>query len=122
MKLSKILRDIKILFEYEEKEENFCKPVRVSNFWNKNYIEYESDGDRTKTLSVEEYPNKTRPYLKDIINNLKKSYSWKIQLTTANNFISSIENHEERVMHSKCDNMEIVIKDKADEVIQKRFD
>ena len=122
MKLSKILRDIKILFEYEEKEENFCKPVRVSNFWNKNYIEYESDGDRTKTLSVEEYPNKTRPYLKDIINNLKNSYSWKIQLTTANNFISSIENHEERVMHSKCDNMEIIIKDKADEVIQKRFD
>ena len=37
-------------------------------------------------------------------------------------FISSIENHEERVMHSKCDNIEIIIKDKADEVIQKRFD
>ena len=122
MKLSKILRDIKILFEYEEKEENFCKPVRLSNFWSNNYIEYKSNGDRNRTLSLEEYPNKTRPYLNDIINNLKKSDSQKIQLTTANNFISSIENHEERVMHSKCDNMEIVIKDKADEVIQKRFD
>ena len=30
-------------------------------------------------------------YLKDIINNLKKSDTWKIQLKIANNFISSIE-------------------------------
>ena len=38
------------------------------------------------TLSVEEYLNKIRPYLKDIINNLKKSDTWKIQLTIANKF------------------------------------
>ena len=71
MKLSKILRDIKILFEYEEKEENFCKPVKLSNFWSNNYIEYKSNGDRNKALSFEEYPNKTRPYLKDIINKIR---------------------------------------------------
>ena len=35
-------------------------------------------------------------FLKDI-NNLKKSDTWKIQLTIANNFISSIDNDEERV-------------------------
>ena len=29
-------------------------------------------------LSVEKYPNKIRPYSKDIINNLKKSDTWKI--------------------------------------------
>ena len=44
-----------------------------------------------------------RQYLKDIINNLKKSGTWKIQLAIANNFISSIDNDEERVMHSKSD-------------------
>ena len=32
-----------------------------------------------KTLSVEEYLNKIRPYLKDIINNLKISDTWKVQ-------------------------------------------
>ena len=32
------------------------------------YIEYESNGDSNKILSAEEYLNKTRPYLKDIIN------------------------------------------------------
>ena len=36
-------------------------------------------GNRNKTLTVEEYLNKIRPYLKDIINNLKKSDTWKIQ-------------------------------------------
>ena len=44
-------------------------------------------------MSVEEYLNKIRPYLKDI-NNLKKSDMWKIQLSIANNFISSIDNGE----------------------------
>ena len=81
-------------------------------------IDYESNGDRNKTLSVEEYLNKIRPYLKDIINNLKKSDTWKIQLTIANNFISSIDNDEERVMHSKSDNIEIMINDEANDVIK----
>ena len=76
----------------------------MNNFWSNNYIEYESNGDRTKTLSVEEYLNKLRPYLKDIINNLKKCDTWKIELTIANYFISSIDNDEEHVMHSKSDN------------------
>ena len=43
----------------------------VSNFWSNNYIEYKSNGDRNKTLSVKEYLNKIIPYLKDI-NSLKK--------------------------------------------------
>ena len=66
----RILRDIKHIFEYEEG--NYYKPVRVSNFWSNNYVEYESSSDRNKTPSVEEYLNKIRPYLKDIKNNLKK--------------------------------------------------
>ena len=73
------------LFENEE-EENYYKPVRENNFWSNSCIEYESNGDRNKTLSVEEYLDKVRPHLKDIINNLKKPVTRKIQLTIANNF------------------------------------
>ena len=40
-----------------------------------------------------------------------------IQLTIANNFISSLDNNEERVMHSKSDNIEIIINDEANKVI-----
>ena len=54
---ARILRDIKILFEHEKEEENYCKPVRVSNFCRNNFVEYESNGDRNKTLSVEGYLN-----------------------------------------------------------------
>ena len=52
----------------------------VSKFYSNNHIEYESIGDRYKTLSVEEYFNETRSHLKNIINNLKKSDTWKIRL------------------------------------------
>ena len=114
-------RDIKNLFEHEEEEKNFYKPISVSNLWSKNYTEYKINGDRNKILSVEEYLNKTRPYLKDIINNLKKSDKWSIQLIIANKFISFIDNYEERVMHLKSDNIEIMINDEADEVIKELF-
>ena len=40
----------------------------VGNFYSNNYIEYESNGGRNKTLSIEEYLNKIRPYWKDIIS------------------------------------------------------
>ena len=115
-----IVRDIKNLFEYEE-EENYHKPVRVRNFWSNNYIEFESNGDRNKTLSVEEYLNKIRPHLKDIKSNIKKSDTWKIQLTIVNNFISSIDVDEEHATHSKSDNIEIMINDEAEEVIKELF-
>ena len=70
------------------------------------------------TLSVEQYLNKIRSYLKDI-NNHKKSDTWKIMLTVA---INSIDNDEEHVMHSKSDSIEIMINDEADEVIKELFD
>ena len=71
-------------------EENYYKLVRVSNYWSNNYIKYENNGDRNKTLSVGEYYNKISPYL-FIINNLKNSETYKIQLTIANKVISSID-------------------------------
>ena len=37
-----------------------------------SYIEYESKVDRNKTLLVEKCLNQIEPYLKDIVNNLKK--------------------------------------------------
>ena len=43
-----------------------------------NHIEYKSNGDKNRILSVKEYLNKIKPHLKaktiiNIINNLKKS-------------------------------------------------
>ena len=96
--------------------------VRVSDFWGNSFTEFESNSGRNKTLSVGEYLNKMRQYLKDIINNLKKSDSWKIQLAIANNIISSIDNDEEHVMRSKSHNKEIMINYKAVDIIKELSD
>ena len=73
-----MLRDIRNLFEDKE-EKNYYKSVRVSKFGSTNYTEYKSKGDRNKTLWVEKYLNKIKLYIKDIINDLKKYDTKKIQ-------------------------------------------
>ena len=74
-----------------KQEDDYYKPTRTVNFWNNNYIEYESSTDRNKNLSFREYLDKIKPCLRDMTINLQKSSSWKIQLTIAINFISSKE-------------------------------
>ena len=39
------IRDIRTLFKQED---DYYKPITVGNFWNNNYVEYESSGDRKK--------------------------------------------------------------------------
>ena len=76
-----------------------------------------------KVGAIEECLNEIRPYSKDIVNDLKRKYhTWKIQLTIAFNFVSSKDNDEERVIHPKCDNIKLMINDKEDEVMGKRFE
>ena len=58
---NKIIRDIRTLFEQEE---DYYKPKRVV---------FESNGDKTINLSLDEYINKIEPYLKDIIIDLQSS-------------------------------------------------
>ena len=89
----RVVRDITKIFEKGKKD--YYK--LVENFGSRNYIEFESNRDRNKALSIKEYLNKIRPCLRFIINDLKKSDTWKIQLTwksqltIAINFISSKE-------------------------------
>ena len=52
---------------------------------------------------------------------LRKSDTWTIQLAIEINFISSKDVDEERVMHSKSDNIEIMNNDKPEEVIEELF-
>ena len=53
-KENKANRDISTLFE---KQDDYYKPKRVDNYWNNNYIEYESNGDKNKYLSIEKCLN-----------------------------------------------------------------
>ena len=75
-----LIRDMRIVFG-QEKEEDYSGPKRVSNFWNNNYIKYESNSDKNKNLLLDEYLYKIESYLRNIIIYLKYSDTWKIQLT-----------------------------------------
>ena len=68
-----------------------------------------------KKVEVEDsiIKDKVRPFLKDIINDLKISDAPTIQLKIAVNFMSSKETDEERVMYSEISNIEIMINDKT---------
>ena len=109
--LNSIIRDIKTLFLQEE--EYYCKAVIITNVMNNDYIEYESNSDRNKNVSVKEYLNVIKPYLKDMIIDLQISDTWKIQLTIAINFISSKDVDEQCVIHSKSENIEVMPYDDA---------
>ena len=49
-----------------------------------------------------------------MINNLKTRGEWKIQLTIAINFPSSKDSKQTRTMHSKSNNIEIMIGNETD--------
>ena len=66
----RIIRDIKTFFE---KEDDYYKPKRVSSFRNNNCIEYESNGDKNRNLSIDKYLNKIKPYLRNTTINLQNS-------------------------------------------------
>ena len=136
----KRISDVRNLFDLSI-DEDYYKPIKtISDFDNNNnnYIEYKSKGDKDETLSVIEYLNMIRPYLRDIINDhktqgkwkvnsgnkvidYKTQGEWKIQLTVRINFISSKDSNETRTMHTISDNIEIMMVNKTSEIIKKTF-
>ena len=60
--------------------------------------------------------------MRDIIINLQKSKTWKIQLTIAINFISFKDYDKKRVMYSKSDDVEFMSYDNANKVVNELFE
>ena len=120
-------------------DEDYYKPIRTN--WDFNgyiEIEFESKGDKDKILSVKIYLHMIRPYLSNIINDhkthgklkvhsgnkiidYKTQWEWKIQLSMAINFISSKDSDETSTMHTKSDDIEIMVSNKTDEIIEELF-
>ena len=113
------IRNIQDLFKLPI-DEYYYKPALVKSGYNNNYIQYESKGD--KILTVEEYLGLIESYLAYMINDYKSKGEWKIKLTTEINFTSlKPDSDETRIMHTKSDNMEIMIGSEINEVIKELF-
>ena len=131
------IKNVKDLFDMLI-DEDYYKPIITNRACNNNYIQYESKGNKDKTLTLSGYLDMIKPYLSNIIYNHKthcewrihsgntitehKTQSeWKIQLTTAINFISSKDSDETHTMHAKSDNVEIMIGSETNEIIEELF-
>ena len=69
------IRNIRTPFEQKE---DYYEPKRVTIFWNNNYIEYESNVDKNRSLSLDEYLNKIKLYFRNITISLQNSDPWTI--------------------------------------------
>ena len=100
-------------------DKDYYKPIKDNSAFNSNYMKYKSKGDKDKRLSPKKYLDMIRPYLHNMIIDHKKLGEWKIQLAMSINFISSKDSNETHNMHTKSDNIEIMMGCKTNNIIKK---
>ena len=64
------IRDIENLVDNID-DDYYFKPILVESSFKENYKYYESIGDKSKSLSVEQYVDMIKPYLSNLINENK---------------------------------------------------
>ena len=102
-------------------DKDYYKPKLNKSGYNKNYAQYESKGD--KILSLKEYLNLIKKYLRELIEEYKQKGECKVQLTIEVNFISLKPGSDEtRIMHTRSDNIEIMFGDDNDDIIEQLFE
>ena len=84
-------------------------------------MEHESRGDKDNNLSLEQYLNIIRPYLRDMIDNHKTHSEWKIQLVMKIIFVSSLDADEIRIMHTKSNNIGFMSGTETNDVLNELF-
>ena len=60
---------------------NLCEQIETESTVDRNSITYEHNGVRNKALSLNEYLEIIRLYLKNALENVKRHDAWKIQLS-----------------------------------------
>ena len=111
-----------IVFKPRKKsKKDVYKPIKISGAFSDNFVEYQSNGNRDRSISIARYLNNIREHLKKLIEDKKKSGEWKIQLIMKINYISSRNFIESRDMYSKSDNFEIMMGSNTNEIIRNLF-
>ena len=103
----------------ELNEEDYYEPKEIKSAFDGSYILYESRGDKDNKLALYEYFEIIRPYLKDLIDDLKGE--WKIQLSMWIIFVSFTDANETPEMHTKSGNITIMSDIETEDVINELF-
>ena len=105
------IKDIENLFDNDDNDDDYYKPILIKSSFKNNYKYYESGGDKDKDLSVKQYLYKITPYLTNLMNDHKttrnESSEWKIQINMYVNFISSKGTGEIRTIYVWSENEKI---------------
>ena len=72
-------------------------------------------------MSIKDYLDQIKPYLSDIINDHKTQDEWKTHLTMTINFFTSKDSGETSTMHSKSDNIEVMMGNETDKINKDLF-
>ena len=97
------------------------KPIKIRGAFSDNFVEYQSNGDRDKSISIARYLNIIRENLRKLIDSKKNNGEWNIQLIMKINFISSRHFIESKDLYSKSDNFEIMMGANTNEIIRNLF-
>ena len=97
------------------------KSIEVKNAFNGSYVLYESKGDKDSKLSIDQFFDIIRHYLKDLIDDYKSKDEWEIQLSMRINFVSFTDANETREMHTKSDNITIMRGVETEDIINELF-
>ena len=79
-------------------KDNF-KLYKFTSSFNSNYVEYKSDGDEDRNLSIKEYLDEIRRYLSDILNEHESKDEWNVLINMSINFISLKDFNGVRTMY-----------------------
>ena len=72
-------------------EVDYYEPKEVKNAFDGSYVLYESKGDKDNNLSIDEYFDIIKPYLRDMIDIHKARGECKIQLTMRMKLVKYIQ-------------------------------
>ena len=78
-------------------------------------------GDTDGRLSIDEYFNIIKPYLKDLIDDHKSKDEWKIQLSMRIIFVSFTDANKTHEMYSKSDNITIMKGAETEDIANELF-
>ena len=114
------IKDIENLFKISINKD-YYKPKLNKSGYNKNHAQYERKGD--KILSLKEYLNLIKKYLRELFEEYKQKGEWKVQLTIEVNFISLKPGSDQtRIMYTRSGNIEIMFGDDDDDIIEQLFE
>ena len=117
--ISTILHMAQII--YFNEDEDCYKPKEVTSAFDGSYVLYEGKGDKDSKLSIDQYFDLIRHYLKDQIDDHKSKGEWKIQLSMRIIFFSFTDANEAREMHTKSDNITIMIGVETRDIVNELF-